>query len=75
MWRDKHKKKKKASKDRHYPITVSNLSLYDRQKSYSRQISSAGSRRSKKDKKAPNKALEEFVQKQNNSSSDVSVCC
>jgi hypothetical protein len=74
MWRDKSKKKKKASKDRHYAITVRNLSSYLDKKSYSLQISGAGSSGSKKAKKDSNKELEEFVQHQNDSQSDVSVC-
>jgi hypothetical protein len=74
-WRDKKKKKKKALKDRHYAITVGDLSSYLDKKSHFLQISSAGPSGSKKVKKNPNKALEEFVQQQNDSSSDVSVCC
>jgi len=45
-----------------------------RQISHSLQISSAGSSRSKKSAKDPNKALQEFVQQQNDAASDVSIC-
>ncbi|KAI0286763.1 hypothetical protein BGY98DRAFT_11944 [Russula aff. rugulosa BPL654] len=55
-WRDKgkNKKKKKSSKDRHYAFT----------------ISGAGSSGSKKSEKDPNKALQEFVRRQNDVASD-----
>jgi hypothetical protein len=78
MWRekDKKKKKKKASKDRHYAFSVSNIFLFVFRKiSHSLQISGAGPSRSKKYEKDPNKALQEFVRRQNDTTSDVSVCC
>jgi hypothetical protein len=77
MWREKDKKKKKkASKDRHYAFTVSNIFWFVFRKiSHSLQISGAGPSRSKKYEKDPNKALQEFVRRQNDTASDVSICC
>jgi hypothetical protein len=75
MWRDKAKKKKKASKDRHYAFTVSSIfSFVYRKISHSLQISGAGPSGSKKSEKDPNKELQEFVRRQNDTASDVSVC-
>ena len=74
--RDKDKKKKKAPKDRHYAFTVSNIFLFAlEQTSDSLQISGAGPSKSRKSEKDPNKALQEFVRRQNDTTSDVSVCC
>lgn len=73
-WRDKSKnKKKKASKDRHYAFTVSNIFVVLRKMSHYLQISSAGPSGSKKAEKNPNKALQEFVRRQNDAASDVSL--
>jgi hypothetical protein len=76
MWRDKNKnKKKKKPKDRHYAFTVSNIFWFVfRRISHSLQISGAGPSGSKKSDKDSNKALQEFVRRQNDTGSDVGVC-
>jgi hypothetical protein len=72
-WKDKPKKKKKSSKDKHYSFTVSNSRWYHLiNKFHSLQVWGSESKKGTKDKK---KALQDFVQRQNVSQSDVSLCC